>query len=153
MTGAAAEGMARSRAPDHPLQPNFQIWWGRALLAIGDMSRGGQVVRDAYAGYRKRRPEGHLELALPLIAMGTLHRLEGKLPESERVIRQAREILRQGPASKDRDADAAGELGLTLRAAGRTVDAEALFKESHTILKATYGDDHPSTKQALARLR
>jgi serine/threonine protein kinase/tetratricopeptide (TPR) repeat protein len=153
MTGAAAEGMARSRAPDHPLQPNFQIWWGRALLAVGDLSRGGQVVRDAYAAYRKRRPEGHLELALPLIAMGTLHRLEGNLPESERVIRQAREILRQSPASKDRDADAAGELGLTLRAAGRTVEADALFTESHAILEATYGDDHPSTKQALARTR
>lgn len=153
LAAAAVEGAARTRPPDHPLQPNFKVWWGRTLVAIGQLERARTVLGEAYAGYRKIRPEGHLELALPLISLGTVYRLDGQLHESERVIREARAILHRNPSSKDRAADAAGELGLTLRALGRTTEAEALFEESYDTLQATFGEAHPLTKQALARVR
>jgi hypothetical protein len=111
------------------------------------------VAREAYEGYRRTRPDGHLELALPLITLGVAHRLEGDVHESERRIRQARAILAKHPASRDRDADAAGELGLTLRAMGRHAEAAAQLKESHAILQSAFGDEHPLTKQALERMR
>jgi eukaryotic-like serine/threonine-protein kinase len=152
LAGEAAEGAARTRPPDHPLQPNFKVWWGRTLVASGQIERGRAVLREAYAGYRKLRPAGHLELALPLISLGIVHRLDGQLQESERVIREARAILQKSPSSKDRAADAAGELGLTLRAQGRTAEADALLQESYDILQTAYGDAHPLTKQALARV-
>jgi serine/threonine protein kinase len=152
LTHQAVEGSLRMRPPDHPLQPNFKIWWGRALLASGQVDRGRAVVLEAVAGYRKIRPPDHLEMALPLITLGIVHRLDGKLEESERVIREARAILAKHPSSRDRDADAAGELGLTLAAAGRRAEADALLQESHALLQRLYGEAHPLTQQARARL-
>ena len=152
LTRQAVEGSLRMRPPDHPLQPNFKIWWGRALLASGQVDRGRAVVLEAVAGYRKMRPPDHLEMALPLITLGIVHRLDGKLEESERVIREARAILAKHPSSRDRDADAAGELGLTLNAAGRHAEADVLQAESHAILQRLYGETHPLTQQARARL-
>lgn len=148
----AAEGSARTRPPNHPLQPNYRIWWGRALLASGDVAGARPIIEEAYAGYRRLRPEGHLELALPLITVGILHRAEGRLPESERVLREARAILLRHPASRDRGADAAGELGLTLRAMGRNSEADALLRESHDTLREAFGEEHPLTRQASERL-
>ncbi len=153
LAGAAAGGAARSRPPDHPLQPNFKVWWGRTLVAVGQLERGRTVLLEAYNGYRKIRPADHLELALPLISLGVLYRLEGDLNESERVLREARAILQKNPSSKDRLADGVGELGLTLRAQGRATEADALLKESHDILQTAFGDAHPLTRQALARVR
>jgi tetratricopeptide (TPR) repeat protein len=152
LTGQAVEGSLRTRPPDHPLQPNFKIWWGRALLASGQIDRGRAVVLDAMTGYRKMRPPDHLEMALPLITLGLAHRLDGKLEDSERVIREARAILAKHPSSRDRDADAAGELGLTLRAAGRHAEAETLLEESHAFFLQLYGATHPLTQLARARL-
>jgi tetratricopeptide (TPR) repeat protein len=152
LTRQAVEGSLRMRPPDHPLQPNFKIWWGRALLANGQIERGRAVVLEAMAGYRKMRPPDHLEMALPLITLGIAHRLDNELEESERVIREARAILAKHPSSRDRDADAAGELGLTLNAAGRHAEADTLLKESHTLFLQLYGETHPLTQQARARL-
>lgn len=148
----AAEGSARTRPANHPLQPNFKIWWGRALLASGDVERARPIVEDAYAGYRRLRPAGHLEMALPLITLGILRRADGRLVESEQAIREAREILQHHPASRDRAADAAGELGLTLQAMGRTSEARASLQESYEILQGAFGDAYPPTRQARARL-
>ena len=76
LTRQAVEGSLRMRPPNHPLQPNFKIWWGRALLASGQIDRGRAVVLEALAGYRKMRPPDHLEMALPLITLGITHRLD-----------------------------------------------------------------------------
>jgi tetratricopeptide (TPR) repeat protein len=153
LAATAVDGFARLMPADHPLQPNFKVWWARTLLALGDRARGRAVALEAYAGYRKQRPPGHLELALPLITLGIAHRLDGQLQESERAIREARAILQKHPSSRDRGADAAGELGLTLRALGKTAESDALLKESYETLQTAFGDAHPLTKQALARVR
>jgi eukaryotic-like serine/threonine-protein kinase len=149
----ATEGAARTRPADHPLQPNFKVWWGRSLVALGQLDRARPVLLEAYAGYRRLRPPGHLELALPLIGLGELYRLEGDVSASERALREARGILQRNPASRDRGADAAGQLGLTLRTAGKTAEARTLLAESYETLRTAYGDGHPLTKDALARLR
>jgi eukaryotic-like serine/threonine-protein kinase len=153
LAAAAAESYARLMPTDHPLQANIRIWWGRFLLAAGDVEKGRDVVQDAVARYRKMRPPGHLEMALPLITLGILQRADGQLADAEASIRDARAILAKNPSSKDRAADAAGELGLTLRAMGRKDESEALLKESHAMLQSLYGDGHPLTKQALGRIK
>ena len=81
------------------------------------------------------------------------YRQLGDLAASEQVLREARVLLQAPTASRDRAADAAGELGVTLRARGRTTDATPLLEESHQQYVAQYGEAHPLTQLALARLR
>ena len=94
----------------------------------------------------------HMETALPLIGIGSALRLQGKLAESDARLREALAILRKNPAQRDRTADAAAEHGLTLRAMGRSAEAAVLLQESYDILLKAYGDRHPLTRQARARL-
>ena len=148
----AVQFAIKTRPPNHPLLPNNKAWWGRTLIATGDAKRGLEVSQDAYDGYSRIRPAGHQDLVLPLIGIGVAHRALGNLPESERSLRQAEAIIRTFPAQRDRIADMAGELGLTLRAIGRAAEADQLLRESHDILQKAYGDGHPLTKQARERL-
>jgi tetratricopeptide (TPR) repeat protein len=148
----AVEFAIKTRPPNHPLLPNNKAWWGRLLIATGQFERGLAMSQEAYDGYSKIRPAGHQDLVLPLIGIGAAYRELGKLRESERILREAETIIRKFPAQRDRTADMAGELGLTLRAMGRKADGDLLIKESHDILQRAYGDDHPLTKQAKARI-
>jgi tetratricopeptide (TPR) repeat protein len=148
----AVEVSVRTRPATHPLLPNNKAWWGRTLVAIGEADRGLDVMQEAYDGYRAIRPEGHVELALPLMGLGAALRLQGRLQESDARLQEALAILRKHPAQRDRTADALGERGLTLRAMGRVAEAAALLQESHDILQNAFGDRHPLTRQASARL-
>jgi serine/threonine-protein kinase len=148
----AVEFALKTRPANHPLLPNNKAWWARILIALGDRDRGMAVAQDAYESYAKIRSAGHPELALAQIGVGAAHRLQGNLKESEQWLRQAEAILRKFPAQRDRTADMAGELGLTLRAMGRTAEADQLLKESHDILQKAYGDEHPLTIQAKERM-
>ena len=151
LAGEAVAVAARTRPPDHPQQPNYKAWWGRSLLGVGQHERGAALLQEAYDGYRKIRPEGHMELAMPLVGLGAARRLQGRLAEAEHTLRAAETILRRNPAQRDRTADMAGELGLTLRQIGRLEEAQRYLDESYQILQSTYGDAHPLTRQALAR--
>jgi serine/threonine-protein kinase len=148
----AVEYATKTRPPNHPMLPNNKAWWARILIAQGDADRGMAVAQDGYDGYTKIRPAGHPELALSMIGLGAAYRLQGKLAESEQWLRQAEAILRKFPAQRDRMADMAGELALTLRAMGRNAEADTLIQESHDILQRAYGDAHPLTKQAKQRI-
>jgi tetratricopeptide (TPR) repeat protein len=142
----------RTRPPAHPMLANNKTWWGRTLVAVGDGPRGLSVAEDAYAAYRAIRPAGHFELALPLIGLGSALRLQGRLDESLARLQEAEAILRKLPAQRDRLADCLGERGLTLRAMGNVAAAAPVLQESHAILQKAYGDRHPLTRQAAARL-
>jgi serine/threonine-protein kinase len=148
----AVQVSIRTRPGLHPLLPNNKAWWGRTLVAIGEADRGRAVLQEAYDGYRAIRPEGHVELALPLLGLGSALRAQGRLSESDARLTEAIQLLRKYPAQRDRLADAAGEHGLTLRAMGRFTEATALLQESHDILQRAYGDKHPLTRQARKRL-
>jgi tetratricopeptide (TPR) repeat protein len=148
----AVDFAIKTRPPSHPLLPNNKAWWARILIAKGDADRGMAVAQDAYDGYVKIRPAGHVELALPMIGLGAANRLQGHLKESEQWLRQAEAILRKFPAQRDRTADMAGELGLTLREMGRVAEADQFLKEGHDILQRAYGDSHPLTRQARERM-
>lgn len=80
------------------------------------------------------------------------YRLQGRLRESERYLREARASV-AATSMLSVMAGIAGELGMTLRASGRTTEAAALLEESHLGFKALLGDAHPFTVRALARLR
>lgn len=150
---AAVEGAARMLPADHPIQPVYQAAWGRTLVAAGRLEQGRTVLRQAFASISKMRPAGHIDLVASLIGLGSVDRLQGRLNESEQLLRQARAIVVQHPAYTEHTAAAAAELGLTLGALGKTSEAFELLKESHAVLRAAYGDEHPLTQQALARLQ
>jgi serine/threonine protein kinase len=148
----SVEFAIRTRPPNHPLLPNNKSWWARTLASLGKGEEALRVSQDAYDSYARLRPAGHQDLVLPLICLGASYRVLGKLQESETYLRQANQLIRKFPAQRDRTADAAGELGLTLRAMGRTAEADGLLSESHAILQKAYGDDHPLVRQAKERL-
>lgn len=142
----------KTRPPTHPLLPNNKSWWARTLASLGRGEQALSVSQEAYDLYSRIRPAGHQDLALPLICLGASHRVLGQLGESEKALRQAEAIIRKFPAQRDRIADMAGELGLTLRAMGKTAEADRYLKESHDMLQKAYGDDHPLVRQARERM-
>ena len=148
----AVEFAIKTRPPTHPLLPNNKAWWARTLASLGDHEHVLPVAQDAYDSYTRIRPAGHQDLALPLIGLGAAYRVLGQLDESERKLRDAEAIIRKFPAQRDRIADMAGELGLTLRAMGKAADADRYLKESHEILLKAYGEGHPLVRQARERM-
>jgi tetratricopeptide (TPR) repeat protein len=152
--GAAAVVGARDVwGPTHYRYAAHATTWGRALIGLGRLEEARTVLLQAREVYRKTRPDDHVDLLATLLGLGAIHRQQARLADAERVLRNARAIALKNPAVKDRGAEVAGELGLTLRALGKPAEAEALLKESHDILQAAFGDAHPLTEQALARMR
>jgi tetratricopeptide (TPR) repeat protein len=86
------------------------------------------------------------------MGLGSALRLQGRFDESLARLQEAEAILRKFPAQRDRLADCLGERGLTLRAMGNVTDAAPVFEESRAILQKAFGDRHPLTRQAAARL-
>jgi len=152
LAGEALEFILKHRPAEHPHTPYFQSTWGRALVATGQLERARKVLADSLAHYQRIRPPGHFELVYALVPVGVLERADGRLQESERVLREAREILLKNPTQKDLNAAAAGELGLTLRALGKSAEADVLLKESYDRYREVFGDTHPLTKLAQSRL-
>lgn len=125
---------------------------GRALVAADQTARAATVLRQAYDTYREFRPADHPDLTVSLIGLGIVARRQGDLAASRRHLQRARDILRAKPQLRERAAEAAGELGLTLQAMGRRDEGRALIAESYGTLHTLFGDDHPSTRLALSRL-
>ena len=120
---------------------------------VVSLRAGSSVLADSLAHYQRIRPPGHLDLVYALVPVGALERAEGRLQESERVLREARKILLKNPTQKDLNAWAAGERGLTLRALGKSAEADALLKESYDRYRELFGESHPLTKLAQSRLK
>ncbi|MBP7777104.1 MAG: protein kinase [Acidobacteria bacterium] len=153
LAAEAAAGARRSWPAEHPYHAQIQQTWGRALVAAGQPMRGRDALLEALRLIRRLRSAEHPDIATPLIGLGVAYRELGDLAASERVLREARVLLRAPTAGRDRAADAAGELGMTLRATGRLGDASPLLQESLELYQAQYGQAHPLTQLALARLR
>lgn len=149
----AVAGAAQAFPPEHFAQLVTKGTWGRALVNIGDTARAKVVLNEALAVGRKIRPPGHTDLTSSIIGLGVVARLEGKLAESERLLRQALATTSSRPALNARTADTTGELGLTLRAAGKSKEAAAMLEQSLTLYRGAYGDDHPWTRRAMARVQ
>jgi len=148
----AVEGLAKAFPPEHPYHLPARVTLGRALLAAERYADGRDVLIDAYDAYRKVRPPGHVEFLGPMVGLGAAYRLTGDLRASEAILREARAIILANPGVRNSMPGIAGELGLTLRAMGRTDEATTLLRDAHEHLQQIYGDDHPSTRRALDRL-
>lgn len=149
----AVDGIARVFPPEHPYQTPTRIALGRALVAAGQVDKGRETLLDVYATLRAARPAGSVDLLAPQVGLGAAHRLAGDLKASEAVLREARAIILANPGVKNSMPGIAGELGLTLRAMGRRAEADALLRDAHGHLQRIYGDEHPTTKRALARVQ
>ncbi len=151
----AEEGMANATKLfplEHPFRPYFHHTLGRALAATGDLTRAESMLRTADTLMTRLRPAGHSDLALARLGLGHVYRRRGQLPAAERVLREARTLAASNPGLTALAADVAGELGLTLRARGAGAEAEALMVQSYEALQRSFGDAHPQTRRALARL-
>lgn len=149
----AVEAGAKAYPADHPTQATFKTTWGRALAYDGQPDRAETVLLEAYAAYRARRPAGHQDFLGPQLGLGPAYRMQGRLRESEDVLREARRILAVNPALKSLNANAAGELGLTMQAQGRIEEARTLLDESYTTYLSLLGESHPYTRLAASRKR
>ena len=138
--------------PAHFRHAAFGATWGRALTAVGDLDRADRVLTTAYRTWRKSRPADHPDLVNTLTGLGVVQRLQGRLGPSERTLREAHAIAVRYPNLKERGADIAGELGLTLRARGQTDEAEGLLRQSYDTLLEIFGAAHPLTQKAKARV-
>ena len=152
LAGEAVAVAGRVYPPEFPHHPSLKTSWGRALVAVGQVERGRDVLLDAYSSFRRLRPAGHVDLLGPLVGLGAAHRRVGDLVASERVLEEARAIIRANPGVANSMPGIAGELGLTWRAMGRAAAAQAILEEAHAHLLRLYGESHPSTKRALARV-
>lgn len=148
----AAEGLAATFPPEHPYHLPTRVTLGRALLAAERYAEGRDVLIDAYGRYRTVRPAGHVELLGPMVGLGAAYRLTGDLAGSEGILREALAIIAANPGVQNSRPGIAGELGLTLRALGRTDEANTLLRDAHAHLQRIYGDAHPSTRRALERV-
>jgi serine/threonine-protein kinase len=149
--GAVSAGAA-FLPPDHPTLAVFKTTWGRALAAAGQADRAESALLEAYATFSGLRPPGHQDLLGPQLGLGAAYRRQGRLVESEAILLDAREILSRHPTLLSLQANAAGELGLTLRAEGRTAEATALLQNSFATYQKLLGDGHPYTELARTRL-
>ncbi len=149
----AADGIARVFPPAHPYQAPVQIALGRALVSAGQVEKGRETLLAVYTALRAARPAGSVDLLGPQVGLGAAHRLAGDLKASEAVLREARAIILANPGMQNSMPGIAGELGLTLQAMGRRAEADALLRDAHSHLQRIYGDEHPSTKRALARVQ
>lgn len=149
---ASVEAGAKFLPANHPTLAVFKTTWGRALAYDGQAERAESVLLDAYTTLRGIRPPGHQDLLGPQLGLGPAYRFQGRLRESEAILLEAREILSRHPALLSLHANVAGELGLTLRAQGRTSEAQALLENSYATYRKLLGDAHPYTELARSRL-
>ena len=148
----AAEGAARAWPPDYPFQWSFLLTWGRALALGDDLDRATAVLHDAEARARRIRAPGHSDFAAIKLGIGTVLRRQGALGRAETVLREGLTILARYPDIRHTRAHLLGQLGLTLRARGRTAESTALLAESLAIYRDLLGESHPFTVEALARV-
>jgi serine/threonine protein kinase len=147
---AAVEGFQRTLPAGHPFHPAAMTTLGRALVLNGEVEEGERVLTEALALFLKIRPKGHVELTGTQMGLGAAYRRQGRLAESERILREAQAALVSAPVQIR--AGVLGELGLTLRAAGKTAEGHAALQESHGIFTSYLPPGHPYIAMAKARL-
>lgn len=150
--GEAVAAAAAVLPAGHVTTLVFKTTWGRGLAYSGALSQAEVVLREADDGYRKLRPAGHQDLIGPNLGLGVTFRRQGRLDESERVLREVQRIVAGLPGLASIAANLAGELGLTLRQAGQRDEGEALLRASYAGYQKLLGDQHPYTRLARARL-
>ncbi len=146
----AVAGFERTVPPGHQYLAATKTTLGRALVLNGEVEEGERVLSEALDLFLKIRPKGHVELTGTQMGLGAAYRRQGRLQESERILREAQAAVANGPMQIR--PGVLGELGLTLRALGRTVEAQALLQESYDIFASYLAPNHPFIAIARARL-
>ena len=151
--GGDAVALATAALPaEHPTTLVFKTTWGRGLAYAGQLTQAEAVLKAAAAGFRALRPAGHQDLIGPNLGLGVTFRRQGRLDDSERVLREVQGIVSALPGLASIAANIAGELGLTLRQAGQRDEGDALLRSSHAGYQKLLGDQHPYTRLARARI-
>ena len=125
---------------------------GAVLSEQGKYAEAETFLRDVIRA-NESVGDSTTDAALPLRNLGILLRRTRRLPESERVLREALRIYRRDlPGDHPRVAEALTALGQTLTHRGRAVDAEPLLREAITIRADKLGADDLRTAESRAAL-
>jgi eukaryotic-like serine/threonine-protein kinase len=146
----AVDGFEKTLPAGHGFHAAAKTTLGRALVLNGQVDEGERVLAEAMDLFLKIRPKGHPELTGTQMGLGAAYRRQGRLDASERVLREAQAALVSAPQQVR--AGVLGELGLTLRALGRTAESGALLQQSHDIFQSYLSPSHPYVAMAKARL-
>jgi len=141
---------------DHP---DTAMGWYRLsdlLYSEGNYRRAEQAARTSLEVFRRAlaKPEGDLSFASPLTELGMILNKLNRPHEAEKPLRQALEIRTRLLAPGNQlIASTQATLGEALVAQRRYSEAEPLLVESYQILKSTWGEQHPRTKEARQSLK
>jgi tetratricopeptide (TPR) repeat protein len=147
---AAVEGLEKTLPAGHAFHPPALTTLGRALVLNGDVDEGERVLTRALELFLQIRPKGHIELLGVQLGLGAAYRSRDRLEESEQVLREAQAVAAK--ATVQMRAGVLGELGLTLRARGRTEEARALLQQSLDVFSSYLQPSHPYIEMARARI-
>jgi serine/threonine-protein kinase len=129
------------------------IHLGRLYFLKGDYAKAGQAMRRALEIQRRTLPEGHADLAQSTSLLGLILTRAGKPAQGEPYLREALEIRRRVlPQGSWLIPNVQSALGECLTAQRRYAEAEPLLKQGYGGLKASLGEQHPRTVEALQRL-
>ena len=122
----------------------------RARMELGDLEGADKALSEAL-GMVEGPPTR--ALALGLSNLGNLRLRQGRLQESESLLRRSIGISREvlGDAHPHA-ASTLSALAGTLFFAGREQDAEAAYRESIELIERHLGDDHPNLNTSLVAL-
>ena len=146
----AVAGFAALLPAGHPFHPATKTSLGRALVLNGEVEEGARILQEAMDLFLAIRPKGHMDLIGTQLGLGAAYRMQGRLADSERILREALAASAKGTIQLR--PGALGELGLTLRALGRTDEARRMLQESHDIFVSYLPPGHPYIAMAQARL-
>jgi len=138
--------------PVHADVASSQVGLGMLLRQRGDHETAEPLLREALATRRRLLGGAHPSVAEALHELGTLLRFTRRRSEAEDLLRESVAIRRGLPGP--RDELAAGLLGLSALAGDRGdhAEAERLGRESISLHRSVYGEDHPKLATALLSL-
>jgi tetratricopeptide (TPR) repeat protein len=113
----------------------YTLWQGNRAAARGEFTRSEDLARRAVAIADASRGERDLPLAMALVQLGDVYRVQGRLAEAEPVFRQALQHYSEAnPYIPVRRGTTLLSLSAVLIGQGRFVEAEPICREALTIL-------------------
>jgi eukaryotic-like serine/threonine-protein kinase len=149
---SALDAVLQLYGPDHPLIAALSLNLGNALTeGKHDLAGAQQLYARALTINEAAFGPDHPKVAGVLVAQGSLARRRGDYDDAVRMFERARDIFTAQSADDPRIAMTLNNLGMTLAAQGRLVDAEAAYSRAIELFRKTHGERHVSLARSLGR--
>jgi eukaryotic-like serine/threonine-protein kinase len=152
---AAHDASLAQYGPAHPITLRTALGVAQFDAAAGDHRKAQAQLTQIVAGLRKLGPQGEMNLAQALEALGDVELSEGQIPPATAALTEAVSLREKSPDDTWELAEARERLAECLAKSGSEA-APALLKKAAHDLESQLGANHPQTlraKSALAGLR